>query len=290
MSKTKQPKKAPSKYDDQMHLIISHLRMDPAKLVELYKNELDDCLAALPKKVWEDQTLILRVLEQAPATASFIKKLKNLPDVVYIKLVELDSKNFALIPEKVLNQKFINKMISKNIKNIHILPTECRNYDTLEHFYSTYSNKDTIEIIEDLSSYKSSLTKEEIKNLEDKFGVFSFADGKISAEKIEAAIEKNAFNIYTVPQNQLSEVCVLKAIEKDPEVALCKKIKFTDRVKQAFLRMLASMDKFKASAILNRAMAPFVKMIQEYDKKVNIVRDWSFFTANKAQEKQLVVA
>ena len=174
MSKTKQPKKAPSKYDDQMHLIISHLRVDPTKLVELYKDELDDCLAALPKKIWEDQTLVLRVLEQAPATANFIKKLKNLPDLVYIKLVELDSKNFALIPDNMLKQKFINKMVSKNIKNIHVLPTEYRTYETLEHFYSTYSNKDTIEIIEDFSSYKSSLTKEEINNLEDKFGVLSF--------------------------------------------------------------------------------------------------------------------
>ncbi len=288
MSKTKQPKKAPSKYDDQMHLIISHLRVDPTKLVELYKDELDDCLAALPKKIWEDQTLVLKVLEQAPTTANFIKKLKNLPDLVYIKLVELDSKNFALIPDNMLKQKFINKMVSKNIKNIHVLPTEYRTYETLEHFYSTYSNKDTIEIIEELFSYKSSLTKEEIKNLEDKFGVLSFNDGNISVEKIEAAIEKNAFNIYTVPQNQLSELCVLKAIEKNPEVALCKKIKFTDRIKQAFLRMLASMDKFKASEILNRAVAPFVKMIQEYDKKVNIVKDWSFFTANK--QEQLVAA
>ena len=52
--------------------------------------------------------------------------------------------------------------------------------------------------------------------------------------------------------------------------------------------MLASMDKFKSSEILNRAMAPFVKMIQEYDKKVNIVKDWSFFTANK--QEQLVAA
>lgn len=287
MLKTKQPKKAPTKFDDNMATIISYIRMDPKKLVELYKDELNECLNALPSKLWEDTTLILRVLDNAPEMASFIKTLKKLPESVYVKLVDLDKNNFKCVPEDMIKQSFVNALVSKNIKNIHSLPTEYRTYDTLEHFYSTYANEDTVEIIEDLSSYKSSLTEKEIQNLEEKFGVLSFSAGKITKEKIEAAIEKNAFNIYTVPQEQLSEDCALKAIEKNPEVVLCKKIKFTDKIKLKFLNMIASMDKFKASALLNRALAPFIKMIQEYDKKVNIVKDWTFFS--KANQ-QVVVA
>lgn len=281
MSKTKQPKKAPTKYDDNMPIIISQIRMEPRKLVENYKDELDQCLAALPSKIWEDQTLVLRVLEQAPETASFIKGLHNLSENIYVKLVDLDEKNFSKIPERMIKQSLVNKIISKNIKNIHKLPKEQRNYDSLEHFYTTYENADTVEILDDLSSYKASLSESEVKNLEDKFGVLSFSEGSISEDKIEAAIEKNAFNIFTVPQDQLSEVCALKAIEKNPEVASCKKIKFTDKIKQSLLSMIAVMDKFKASELLNRALAPFVKMMQEYDKKVNIVKDWSFFNRNE---------
>lgn len=281
MSKQKQVKVA-TKYDDDMSLIVSLLRMNPQKFVQLYKKELDDCLSALPKKLWEDQTFIQNLLDKAPEVQVFVKKLKNLSVEVYVKLVDLDFDNFKDVPRSVLNQKFINKLVSKNVKHIHKLPNAWRTYDTLEHFYSTYSNEQTVEIIEDLSTYASSLSENEEKNLVEKFGVLTFVKQGLTQEQVNQALEKNAFNIYTVPDSQMTEQCAIKAITMNPEVALCKKIKFTDRIKQTFLNMIASMDKFKASALLSKAMTPFLKMIQEYDKKVKIVKDWSFF--NKSED------
>lgn len=271
MSK-KSHQKPVTPYDDDLMLIISSLRCNLKALQAKYKDEMTKCLQSVPIKVF-DQSLRLKLLEEVPESLDFIAAFTDNSCQVKKAILKLKPTHFENIQ---LDQKVINLFIEDNIKNIHKIPQQWRNEQTIAHFMKTYPNEECTEIFEDLLSYKENLTEFDIEQIQRQFGILSFIHKETTDESIIAALIVNPFAFHTIPSHLQKEEFKLKVLEINPQVLGTKPVSLTDKIKDACLRVLASMNKPQAKDLVNNAWKSLIITLKERDRKVHIVEDWNF--------------
>lgn len=236
-------------YSDDLMFIVTALRCNLKSLQDKYKNDMTECLKSVPLKVFEHQ-LRLKLLKAVPESLEFIASLKDNDCNVKQYILKLQPNKLKDIE---LNQTVINLFIEDNILNIHSVPQEWRNEQTITHFMNTYKNIQCVEIFEDLPSYKENLTDFDIEQLQKQFGILSFITNKTSEDEIMTALKVNPYAFYSIPAHLQKEDLKLKVLEIEPQVLGTKPISLTDKLKDACLRIIASMNKIQAKHLINNS-------------------------------------
>lgn len=259
-------------YSDDLMFIVCSLRCDLKALQDKYKNEMTECLKSVPLKVFDNQ-LRIKLLQTVPESLEFIASLSDNNCHVKQHILKLQPNK---LDEIELNQHVINLFIENNINNIHSVPQAWRNEQTIAHFMNTYKNIQSVEIFEDLPSYKENLTDFDIEQLQQQFGILSFINNTTSDEVIMKALQINPYAFYSLPLHLQKEEFKLKVLEIEPQVLGTKPISLTDKLKDACLRIIASMNKVQAKHLINNSWKSILKTLKERDRKVHIVENWNF--------------